>query len=89
MLLPSARPRSSWSRPTLLATDFFHVDRAVTPKHLYVLFVIEPESRRVHLPGITEHPTAARVTQLAREPTRTLEDSGHRFTHLIRDRDAK
>jgi transposase InsO family protein len=74
---------------TLLATDFFHVDCAVTLKRLYAFFVIELESRRVHLLGITEHPTAAWVTQLARELTWTLEDSGHLFTHLIRDRDTK
>jgi hypothetical protein len=54
-----------------------------------VFFVIELETRRVHLLGITEHPTAAWATQLARELAWNLEDSGHRFTHLIRDRDTK
>jgi hypothetical protein len=34
-------------------------------------------------------PTAARVTQLARELTAGLADAGHGLTHLIRDRDAK
>jgi putative transposase len=74
---------------TLLATDLFHVDCAVTLKRLYVAFVIEIGSRRVHLLGITEHPTAAWAIQLARELTWQLEETGHRFTHLIRDRDAK
>jgi len=73
---------------TLLATDLFHVDCAVTLKRLYVAFVIEIDSRRVHLLGITEHPTSQWATQLARELTWQLDKTGHRFTHLIRDRDA-
>ena len=74
---------------TILATDFFHVDCAVTLQRLYVAFVIETKSRRVHLLGITAHPTAAWATQLARQFTANLEDSGRRFTHLIRDRDSR
>ncbi|MBR7837455.1 transposase [Actinospica durhamensis] len=74
---------------TLLATDLFHVDCMVSLKRLYVAFVIEIGSRRVHLLGVTEHPTGQWATQLARELTWQLEETGHRFTHLIRDRDTK
>lgn len=61
----------------------------MTLKRLYAAFVIEHRTRRVHLVGVTDHPTGAWVTQLARNLAADLDSAGHRFTHLIRDRDAK
>ncbi len=52
-------------------------------------FAIEHRTRRVHLPGMTRYPAGGWARQPARDFTADLQEAGHRFTHLIRDRDAK
>jgi hypothetical protein len=54
-----------------------------------VLFFIELEHRRVHLAGISAHPTGAWTAQAARNLLMNLAEHAQRFRLLVRDRAAK
>jgi len=75
-------------RDALVACDFFMVE-TVFLQTVYVLFFRELGTRRVHIAGCTAHPTAAWVTQQARQFSWYLQERASPVRFLVRDRDAK
>jgi putative transposase len=69
----------------ILACDFFTAD-LLDGTQAYVLAVIEHATRRIHILGVTLHPTSAWTTQQARNLIMELGDQADRVKFMIRDR---
>ncbi len=88
------RASSTWAQflrsqaEALLACDFFETV-TLTGTRMYVLAVIEHAHRTIRILGATPRPTAAWVTQAARNLIMDLDDAGCLAQFLIRDRDGK
>jgi putative transposase len=94
---PSGERPTSWRTflrahwPALVAADFFTTE-VWTARGLvtyYILFVIELQSRRVHVVGPTCHPSEAFVVQAMRRLTNGIDGVLTRDQVLICDRDRK
>ncbi|WP_460348118.1 integrase core domain-containing protein [Actinoallomurus acanthiterrae] len=72
----------------ILACDFFSVETIMLVR-LYCFAVVEHTTRRVHVLGVTAHPTAAWITQQASNLLLDLGDRADRFAFMIGERNIK
>jgi hypothetical protein len=72
----------------VIACDFVHLD-LVDLRRVYALVFLEHGTRRLHVAGVTGHPTASWTVQQARNLAAELGARAESLRFLLRDRDAK
>jgi putative transposase len=72
----------------VISCDFLTVD-SILLRRVYVLIFVEHHTRRLHVAGLTTHPTSAWVTQQARNLAMDLGTTMDTLQFLIRDRDTE
>ncbi|WP_432049170.1 integrase core domain-containing protein, partial [Streptomyces asiaticus] len=85
---PTWREFLSMQATDLIACGFLHID-TISPHHLYALVFLEHHTRRLHIAGVTAHPTAPWATQQARNLATDLGIHMDSLRFLIRDLDSK
>ena len=83
---PSWREFLAGQAHAIIACDFLVVE-TVLLQRLYVLVFIEHGSRRLHVAGVTAHPTGASAVQQARNLAMDLGDRLGTLRFLVHDRD--
>ena len=85
---PSWRDFLTAQAEGIIAADFFHID-TITGKRLYALAFLEHGNRKLHITGVTAHPTAQWAVRQARNLTADLGSRVDSLRFVLRDRDSK